>query len=150
MKKYFLVKYLPILVVLNSCKFTYYLDGEKYIHGIINSCIADSTSFFNSSIITIELKHKENNSNCPNRPKFRWAYDDWPSDLSFYFDKKRLGYGAVTSPSAMRNEYQAAVRNFSSMNSQWSRSNSRLLWYSNLILMWSILTMSDKIHFKMI
>src|SRR5258708_34338646 len=65
-----------------------YSGGQKDIHGVIRTCIEDSSSFFNSDKIIIELKHKENNSSCFNRPKFVIPYDDWPSTISFDFIKK--------------------------------------------------------------
>ncbi len=83
-----MTKYFFAFILLTTCLRGQTLDGQKDIHGIIQTCIEDSTSFFHSDKIVIELKHHENNSSCPNRPKFVIPYDDWPSYIDFDFVKK--------------------------------------------------------------
>lgn len=83
-----MTKYFLAFILLTTFLHGQTLDGEKDIHGVIRTCTEDSTSFFSADKIVVELIHKENNSSCPNRPKFVIPYDDWPSDVNFDFVKK--------------------------------------------------------------
>ena len=83
-----MTKYFFAFILLTTFLRGQTFDGEKDIHGVIKTCIEDSTSFFSADKIVVELKHNENNSSCPNRPKFVIPYDDWPSHVDFDFFKK--------------------------------------------------------------
>ncbi len=61
---------------------------KKYVFGVVQTCITDSSSFFNKDSIIIELGERDVNLNCPNRPKFSSCCAPWPTYISFSFDDK--------------------------------------------------------------
>ena len=95
-------KYLYIWLFLVSCKVTDNLTGETSIRGVIKTCETDSTSFFNSVSLVLDLKNKECNMDCSNRPLFTSPYKEWPSNVWLDFDEHTF---VLTTN--VKNEYKA-------------------------------------------
>lgn len=83
----------------------------KYIFGVIQTCIVDSSSFFNEDTIIIELGEREVNLNCLNRPKFSFPCPPWPTYVSFSSDDKDVFVG--TEADLRRKENSDIVEGFS-------------------------------------
>lgn len=84
---------------------------KNYVFGVVQTCIIDSSSFFNKDTIVIELGERDVNMSCSNRPKFSGCCAPWPTYVSFSSDDKSVFVG--TNKELKRKENSDIVESLS-------------------------------------
>lgn len=104
---------LLILCIISSCTLKKYPTGTKEFEGTIKTCIIDSTSILNNSIITV-VNGLDLNTSCPNRPNFNDLEMSrvWPVHIFFNFKDKEYWY--MFSPDAKFEKNELKKVSFSS------------------------------------
>lgn len=83
-------EFLLLLFILSLSMGVYAQDKlpeTGFVFGTLITCVQDSTAFFESDTLKIDLIERDHNTSCKDYPKFSGCCSQWPSGVAFNYDK---------------------------------------------------------------